>query len=93
MGRADDAQVHGDLLLAADGPHPLLLNRAQQFHLHVQGQVGDLVKEQGAAVGALKQALLVAAGAGEAPLGVAEQLALHQLLGDGDAVDGDEGVV
>ena len=70
----------------ADRPHALLLDDAQQLHLHVQRQVGDFVQEQRAALGGLDQALLVGDRAGEAALLVAEQLAFHQLGGDGAAV-------
>ena len=46
-----DAHVDRRLALLADGPHGLFLDHAQQLHLHVQRQVGDLVEEQRAAFG------------------------------------------
>ena len=90
MGCREDAHVDGLLAGFADRAHRLLLHDAQQLDLHVQRQIGHLVEEQGAALGALHQALLVGHGAGEAAALVAEQLALHQLGGDRAAVDGDE---
>jgi hypothetical protein len=69
------------------GQHP------QQPGLQAQRHVADLVEEQRAAVGRLDQpALGPRPGAGEAAGQVAEQLALDQALGDGRAVDGDEGL-
>ena len=54
------------------------------------GQLADLVEEQRAALGRLDAPGLVAHRAGERALGVAEQLARQQLLGQRRAVDGDE---
>jgi hypothetical protein len=47
----------GVLALLADRPHGFLLDHTQQLHLHVQGQVRDLVQEQGAASALLYRAL------------------------------------
>ena len=88
--RADDAHVDRLLLRRADLAHLLLLDRAQQLDLHRQRQVGDFVEEQRAAVRGLEEAVAVAFGAGERALPVAEELALHQVLGDRAAVHGDE---
>jgi hypothetical protein len=67
VGGGEDAHVHGDLPVAAHGPHGPLLDGAQQFHLHVQGQFGHLVQEQGAALGGLNRPFLVAAAPVKAP--------------------------
>ncbi len=78
----------------AAGAHALdlpALQGAQQLGLQVQRQLADLVEEEGAAVGLLEGALARVGGAGEGALLVAEELALDELLGDGGAVDGDEG--
>jgi hypothetical protein len=50
-------------------------------------------RKQGAAVGDLEQAQLVALGAGKGALAVAEQLAFDQVFRDRRAVDGNEGLV
>ena len=63
---------------------------AQQLGLHLQADVADLVEEQRAAVGQLEAADLVAVGAGERALDVAEQLAFQQARRQGGAVDLDE---
>ena len=67
-----------------------LLQRAQELDLHLDRDLADLVEEQRAAVGELEAARLGADRAGEGALLVAEQLGLHQRLGDGGAVDLDE---
>ncbi|KJU76517.1 hypothetical protein N619_28195 [Ectopseudomonas oleovorans] len=87
VGGAEDAYIDHHFLLATDGAHGFFLNRAQQFDLHRQRQVGDFVEEQGAAIGRLEQPLLVFDGAGEAAFLVTEELALHQLRGNSAAVD------
>src|SRR5262245_6190467 len=63
---------------------------ARWFGLERQRRVAELVEEQRAAVRHLEQARPFAVGAGERAALVAEQLALHQLLGQRAAVDRDE---
>jgi hypothetical protein len=48
--------------------HGALLDHPQQLHLHQQRQVGDLVEQQRAALGAADQALLVGGRAVKLPL-------------------------
>ena len=76
--RADDAHVDRLLARRADLAHLLLLDRAQQLHLHLQRQVGDLVEEERAAVRGLEEAVAVGERAGEGAFAVAEELGLHQ---------------
>ena len=63
------------------------LEEPQQQPLHPQRHLADFVEEDGAVVGHLELAGLVAVGAGEAALHVAEQLRLEQRLGDAGAID------
>ena len=65
----------------------------KQPALGAEPGLADLVEEDGAAVGLLEQALLVPGRPGERALHVPEQLALEQVLGEGGAVDGDEGLL
>ncbi len=88
--RADDAHVDRLFDRRADLAGTLFLDRAQQLDLHRQRQVGDLVEEQRAAVGGLEEAVALLVGTGEGPLAVTEELGLHQVLGNGAAVDRDE---
>ena len=60
------------------------------MRLHLQAHLADLVQEDGALMRQLQRADPVAIGAGEAALGVTEELGLEQRLGHGAAIDGDE---
>lgn len=90
---ADDAHVHGQLGNGADRAHGTLLNGTQQLGLHAQGQVADFIEEQGAASGGLEEAFAVVLRTGEGAFAITKELGLQQLLGDGAAVDGNEGLV
>jgi hypothetical protein len=72
------ARPAASFFVGAHGAHALFLDYAQQLDLHGEGQVGDFVEEQRAALGRLEQAQLVATGAGEAALDMPEELALDQ---------------
>ena len=89
--RAQQPHVDRQLGDGTDRPHRALLNRAQQLALHRQRKVADLVEEQRAAVGRLKEAFAVVVGAGERALAIAKELGFEQLLRDGAAVDWHEG--
>src|SRR2546422_349133 len=93
MRGADDAHVDRVFLGGADLAHALLLDRAQQLYLHRERQLGDLVQEQRAAARCLEEALAVLGSAGERALLVAEELALHEGIRNGAAVDRHEGLV
>ena len=70
---------HVDALVAG-AAHPLELaglQHPQQLGLLLQRHVGDLVEEEGAAVGQLEAAGAVLLGVGEGALDVAEHLALE----------------
>src|SRR5207247_1719214 len=86
----DDARVDRVRLAAADAQGLALLQRAQELHLDVRRDLGDLVEEERAAVGALEAAGARRDGAREGALLVAEELALEDTLGEGLHVDGDE---
>ena len=91
VGRADHAQIELDRLLAA---HPLdlvLLQRPEDLPLQVERQVADLVEKQGAPVCQLELAELLPVRAGKRSPLVAEELALHQVRGDGGKIDRHEG--
>ena len=81
-------------LPGARAPHAFklaLLQDAQELGLQLRRQLADLIEKDGAAFGHLELALLLRHGAGEGSLLVPEQLAFQQCLGEGGAVDGDEG--
>ena len=90
VGRGDDAHVDPHRGGAADRLHHLLLQRPQHLGLRLQAHVADLVEEDRPAVRVFEAAAPVGDRAGEGAAGMAEQLRLDQLLGDGGAVHLDE---
>ncbi len=86
----DDAEVHLLRLGLPQARHHPILQHAQQLHLQGQGRVVDLVEEHGASGRRHELPVEALRRAGEGPLRVAEELALHELIGDGRAVDGHE---
>ena len=91
-GRRDQAEIDLGRVPGADRIDVAVLQGAQQLHLSVERQLPDLVEEQRALVGLDELAGALLGGAGEGALLVAEQDALHQILGDGAAIDGYEGL-
>ena len=74
-------------VVRADGLDLAVLEKPQQQRLHAQAHLADFVEKQRAAMRELELAALVAVGAGEAALDVAEELRLEQRFGDAGAVD------
>ncbi len=70
---------------AADALDLVLLEDAEQLGLGFQGELADLVQEQGAPVGQLEAADAPGDGAGEGPFLVAEEFALDEARGEGGA--------
>jgi hypothetical protein len=93
VGGGDDAGQNSDVGLAAHAPDLPLLEGPEQLHLDRRRQVADLVEEQRPRARHLEEARLGLAGTREAPLLVAEELALEEPLWNGAAVDGHEGLV
>lgn len=91
MGRRNDAHVDHLFGSTADLAHLFLLNRTQQLHLHRQRQVSHLVEKQRPSIGRLEESFAVAVGAGKRPFAIAEELALHQILGNRATVLGTNG--
>ena len=87
---ADHPDIDTQRPAAAEWPELPLLQHTQQFRLHREGKVPDLIEEQAPAVGQLEQALAIAVGTREGAADVPEKLALQQRLGDRRAVLGDE---
>ena len=86
-----NAHVDRDVGLSPDPAEGPALEHAQELGLELQRHLPDLVQEQRAGVREIEQALLEVLGVGESTLLVAEELALQQVLGDGAAVEVDEG--
>src|SRR5438270_250303 len=81
IGAGNDAHVDRFGADGADREHFLLLERAQQLGLEGEGQLRDLIEEQGAAMRCAEQAFTVAGRAGEAAAGMAEQHRFEHRLG------------
>jgi hypothetical protein len=81
----------GHLAPAADALHRAFLENTKELHLHVGRHVADLVQKERAAVGILEAAALLADGAGEGALLMAEQFRFEQIPRDRAAIDGDIG--
>src|SRR5258705_87627 len=86
VGGGDDAHVHLPHLHATHGSELLLLHEPEQLPLQVEGQVADLVEEDGPPVGAGQLPLLPRGGARERPFLVSEELALDEGGSDGAAI-------
>ena len=87
VGGREHAHVERYFGSAADPPHPPFLDHAQQLGLQLDLHLGDFVEQQRAAIGDLEASFAAAIGAGKRAALVAEQLALHQILGNRGAVD------
>src|SRR6267154_5957083 len=86
MGGRDDPDI--DLLrLAADWRHHALLEGAQDFGLHRQIHVANLVEKEGSAVGFAEGTLALGDGTGEGALDMTEELALEQIRRNCRAVE------
>ena len=87
------ADIDLDRLGAADAVDLALLDGAQQLGLEARIHLGDFIEQQGAAAGLLELADAARHGAGEGALFMTEELGLQEVVGDGGAVDRDEGAL
>ncbi|MNF80821.1 hypothetical protein D3C84_630740 [compost metagenome] len=90
VGGGDDAHVHLDRYMAADPVELTIGQYAQQPGLRVGGHIADLVEKQRAAIGLFEAPAAQVGSTGERAFFVAEQLGLHQVLGNRRHVQGDE---
>jgi hypothetical protein len=81
VGGGDDAHIHRHRARAAHRADLAFLQGTQQLDLEGRRGVADLVEEQRAAVGLLKEADAVFVGAGEGTLLVAEEFASSRVSG------------
>src|SRR5437667_4733192 len=90
VGGGDHADVDVDHTVAPDARESEVLQYVEELGLQGERQFRDLVQVDRALVRELELAGLAAVGAGERPLFVSEELALHQPLGNRGTVDLDE---
>src|SRR5690606_29797939 len=93
VGRGYQPYIHPDRLVATDPLDLALLQGAQYLALGIQAQGGDLVKEQGAAMGPLEAPRAAPIGAGIGPAFDPEQLGLDQVFRQRRAVEADQRLV
>ena len=87
IGSRDHAHVDCNFTMAAQTEIRSAVQNAQQFHLDLRLQLANLIEKNRALVGQFKQAGLRGIGAAEGALLVAEQFTLHQMFGQGGAID------
>ena len=92
-GRCDEPDVDFDLLVAADAREGAFLDEAEKFDLNRLAEVADFIKEERSAVCGFGASAAGADRSGECALFVSEKLALDEVVGEGGAVDADEGLV
>src|SRR5207248_1952939 len=91
VGGGDHAGIDTYRGRFAHPPDLAFLQHAQELALDAPADVADLVEEERAARSLFEQSAPRAGRSGEAAARVAEELALQDALGDGAAVDRDEG--
>ena len=84
------SDIDGDLVAATDTAKAAPLQRAEQARLQLGRELAHFVEEEGSPVGPLEGADVLAVGAGEGTLLVAEEFAGDQRRRKGTAVDGDK---
>src|SRR5262249_29467751 len=87
IGSSYYANVDRRFLGTAHRPQISLLQDAEQLYLHGNAHLADLIQEDGAPVGHLKQPALVLIGAGESAFHIAEQFTLEKRFRKGAAID------
>ena len=87
IGGRDHAHVNRDFSIPTQTIIRSAVQNPQQFHLDLRLQFANFVEKNRALVGQFKQARLRGIGATEGSLLVAEQFTLHQMFGQGGAVD------
>ena len=87
VGGRNQTDIHFDGFPRTHGVNLAFLNGAQQLHLHVERQFRHFIEKQGAAVGFLKFAAMLAGGAGEGAFFVAKENGFNEIFRNGTAVD------
>ena len=91
VGGRDKAEVYLNVVHATHATERAFLQDPQQFGLHHQIQITDLVQKHRPSLGLFEEAQLPLVGAGECATLVAEELALEQFPRDRRAVDTNKG--
>src|SRR5581483_6198547 len=89
--RRDQAEVDADRPAGADRVDLAVLQRPEELDLDVRRQLADFVEKQRSAMRFAELADMLFRGAGKGALLVTKKNALDEIVGDGAAIDGDEG--
>ena len=89
-GRRHDARIETHLLALSEGTHGSLLEGAQELRLQLERHVADLVEKHGAAGSLEQESRSIPRSAREGAARMTEELALHEVTGDGAAAHRDE---
>ena len=93
MGGGNDADIDGNTGSGADALDLAFLQDAEELGLKGEGDVADFVEKERAIVGLLESSNAQLIGPGEGAFFVTEQFAFEEVVGNGGAVDGDEGAM
>ena len=74
VGGDDDPEIERYFYMRANTADAAFFKNAEQFRLHGQGQIADLIKEESTAIGDLEPALFLTLGTGKGIAGVAKEL-------------------
>src|SRR5690606_32409346 len=87
IGRSENTDVDRNFLRGADGTHRTLLQDAEKFHLERKGQLSHFIKEQRAPLCLSKDSERLFDCSGEGAFLMTKELALHEILRKGPAID------
>jgi len=88
----DKAHIHACGFNTSDALKRALLEGAQEFHLHFHGYFRNFVQEEGSSLRQLKAARFRVDSTRKGAAFIAEELRLHQVLGDGGAINFNKGL-
>ncbi len=93
IGGSDHPHIDFHFLIAADRANFFFLQHAQQFGLHLQRQLSDLIEKNRSPAGRLEQSRLGTQRAGKSPFFIAKELAFNQGRNQRAAIHGDKRTV
>src|SRR3990172_228554 len=85
-----DANIHVEGFFTADPLNLAFLDDAKQLHLHVRGEIADLIKENRASIGQLKASFSLANRSGKRAFFMSKELAFEYSFSQSRAVYLDE---
>ncbi|MBA7711270.1 hypothetical protein ES703_120226 [subsurface metagenome] len=93
VGGGDDPDIHLDRLRSTHPLNLLFLQNPQKPHLGLKLKLAHFIKEYGSAVSPFETSSFAGNRSGKSTFFMTEQLAIHEVLGNSSAVDGDKWAV